>query len=227
VTLVLTLLCHGCPLQAIVVAFGFDERTVARWQARAGHHCQHVHEHLVSQGGVELGHVQADELWVKLVGRGVWRVMARAVPSRLGLGGVVSPHRDRALIMRLVSMVHACARSLAILVCVDGLRAYGTAVLRVFRYPVRTGRRGRPRLVVEPGLLLGQVIKRYARRRVVKVVQRVVRVGQPKRSPRYRPPPAEEPPLILPTSNGLMPPFGALLHPWCAGDVPLPTRKQC
>jgi hypothetical protein len=172
---VLTLLCHGCPLQAIVAAFGFDERPVARWRARAGHHCQQVHEQLVSQGGVELGHVQADELWVKLVGRRVWMAMALAVPSRLWLGGVVSPHRDRALIMRLVSMVHACARSLAILVCVDGLSAYVTAFLRVFRYPVRTGRRGRPRLVVEPGLLLGQVIKRYARRRVVKVVQRVVR----------------------------------------------------
>jgi hypothetical protein len=101
--------------------------------------------------------------------------MALAVPSRLGMGGVVSPHRDRALIMRLVSMLHACARSLAILVCVDGLSAYGTAFLRMFRYPVRTGRRGRPRLVVEPGLLLGQLIKRYAQRPVVKVVQRGVR----------------------------------------------------
>ena len=30
------LLAHGCPLQAIVVAFGFDERTVAAWGARAG-----------------------------------------------------------------------------------------------------------------------------------------------------------------------------------------------
>ena len=36
VSLVLTLLAHGCPLQAIVVAFGFDERTVAAWFARAG-----------------------------------------------------------------------------------------------------------------------------------------------------------------------------------------------
>ena len=35
VRLVLTLLAHGCPLQAIVVAFGFDERTVAAWWARA------------------------------------------------------------------------------------------------------------------------------------------------------------------------------------------------
>jgi len=26
-----TLLCHGCPTQAIVAAFGLDERTVAAW----------------------------------------------------------------------------------------------------------------------------------------------------------------------------------------------------
>src|SRR5918992_4384066 len=50
VTGVLTLLCHGCPLQAIVAAFGFDERTVAQWQARAGEHCQGVHRPLVEQG---------------------------------------------------------------------------------------------------------------------------------------------------------------------------------
>jgi transposase-like protein len=36
VVLVLTLLAHGCPLQAIVVAFGFDERTVAAWWVCAG-----------------------------------------------------------------------------------------------------------------------------------------------------------------------------------------------
>ena len=45
--LVVTLLCHGCPPQAIVAAFGLDERTVARWQARAGAQCRRVHEHLV------------------------------------------------------------------------------------------------------------------------------------------------------------------------------------
>jgi transposase-like protein/uncharacterized membrane protein (Fun14 family) len=175
VTVVLTLLCHGCPLQAIVAAFGFDERTVAQWQARAGEHCQEVHKHLVQQSQVDLGHVQADELWVKMVGQRVWMAMALAVPARLWLGGVISPHRDRALITALVQKVRACARSLAILVCVDGLASYVNAFLRVFRYPVRMGRRGRPRLVTESGLLIGQVIKRYARRRVVKVVHRVVR----------------------------------------------------
>ena len=54
VTLVMTLLCHGCPLQAIVAAFGLDERTVAAWRDRAGRHGQHFHEHHVLRGQVEL-----------------------------------------------------------------------------------------------------------------------------------------------------------------------------
>ncbi len=154
VTTVLTLLCHGCPPQAIVAAFGLDERTVAAWQARAGDHCQRVHEHVVEQGQVDLGHVQADELWVKVVGRTVWLAMALAVPSRLWLGGVISPHRDGTLIRRLVERVRACASRLDILVCVDGLSSYVTAFRRAFRVPVRTGRPGRPRLVLPDGFLL-------------------------------------------------------------------------
>ena len=35
-----TLLAHGCPPQAIVAAFGLDERTVARYQAEAGAQCR-------------------------------------------------------------------------------------------------------------------------------------------------------------------------------------------
>ena len=175
VTLVLTLLCHGCPIQAIVAAFGLEERTVAAWLARAGHHCQQMHQHVVQQGRVDLQPVQADELWVKLVGRRVWLAMAMAGPARLGLGGVLSPPRDVRLITMLVPLVRSCAHSRAILVCVDGLASYVTAFLRVFRPPVRTGRRGRPRLVLEKGLLLGQVITRYVQRRVVSIERRVVR----------------------------------------------------
>jgi transposase-like protein len=175
VTVVLTLVCHGCPIQAIVAAFGLDERTVAAWVTRAGQHGQQVHQHVVQQGHVDLQHVQADELWVKLVGRRVWMAMALAVPSRLWLGGVISAQRDLPLITTLVQLVRSCARTLAILVCVDGLASYVTALLHVFRHPVRTGRRGRPRLVLEQGLLLGQMVKRYARRRVVSVERRMIR----------------------------------------------------
>jgi hypothetical protein len=185
VTLVLTLLAHGCPLQAIVAAFGFDERTIARWQTKAGTHCQRVQAHLVQQGTLDLAHVQADELWVKVVGGQVWMALALAVPTRLWLGGVVSPHRDRALITALVRQVHACATALGaagtqVLVCVDGLASYVTAFRRAFRVPVRTGQPGearRPRLVLPDGFLLGQVVKHYAPapwRHVIGVAHRVV-----------------------------------------------------
>ncbi len=175
VIIVLTLLCHGCPIQAIVAAFGLDERTVAAWRDRAGRHGQRFHEHHVLRGRVELGHVQADELSVKMVAGRVWMAMAMAVPSRLWLGGVVSPRRDLDLILAVVRMVRSAARSLAILICVDGLASYVTAFTRVFRDPVRTGRRGRPRLVATAGLLLGQVIKHRAGRHLVGITRRVVR----------------------------------------------------
>src|SRR5438067_10524250 len=97
------------------------QRTVAAWQAKAGAHCQQVHAHLVQQGALDLGHVQADELWVKHVGGRVWMPLALAVPTRLWLGGVVSAHRDRALIDALVHLVRAATAGVGagLLVCVD------------------------------------------------------------------------------------------------------------
>jgi hypothetical protein len=143
VTVVMTLLCHGCPLQALIAADGLDERTVAAWRDRAGRHGRHFHGHHVLNGQVALGHVQADGLYVKTVAGRVWMAMARAVPSRPWLGGVISPKRDLALILAVARMVRSAARGLAILVCVDGLAGYVTAFARVVRDPQRTGRRGR------------------------------------------------------------------------------------
>src|ERR1043166_9654670 len=88
VSLVITLLAHGCPLQAIVVAFGFDERTVAAWFARAGTQAQAVQEHLVEQPQ-ELGQVQADEIRVKQQGKISCMALAMTVGTRLWLAGEV------------------------------------------------------------------------------------------------------------------------------------------
>src|SRR5256886_5655666 len=60
IVIVVTLVAYGCPIQAIVQAFGLDERTVASWRDRAGNHCQKVHQALVHQGQLDLLHVQAD-----------------------------------------------------------------------------------------------------------------------------------------------------------------------
>ncbi len=67
VVLVLTLLAYSCPLQAIVVAFGFDG-TVKEWWRRAGAHCQAVYQRGVGQSQLDLQQVQADEIKVKIQG---------------------------------------------------------------------------------------------------------------------------------------------------------------
>src|SRR5919108_6333679 len=104
VVIVVTLLAHGCPVQAIVAAFGFDERTVAEWWARSGRQGQAVHEYVVEPPR-DLGQVQADELRVQTQGGIVWLALAMMVKTRWWLGGEVSEQRDMPLLRRLIERV--------------------------------------------------------------------------------------------------------------------------
>ncbi len=172
ITVVLTLLAHGCPLQAIVVAFALDERTVADWQRRAGQHAEKVHAHLVQQPR-DLGQVQADEIRVKQQGQIVWLAMALQVATRLWLGAAVSTHRDEALLTTLLHQVRQCALCRPLVVCVDGWRAYPGVLRRVFREAIPGRGRGRPPLRLWDGLVIAQVVKQYERGHVVGVVRRI------------------------------------------------------
>ena len=171
--IIVTLLAHGCPVQAMVAAFGFDERTGAAWWARSGRQGQAVHEYLVEQPR-DLGQVPADELRVKKQGGIVWRALAMMVKTRWWLGGEVSTQRALPLIRRLSARVKRGAAQRPLLVCTDGLVSYSRAIRETFRDPVRTGTGGRPRLRPWRHVLMAQVVKRYARRRVVDTERRIV-----------------------------------------------------
>jgi hypothetical protein len=173
VVIVVTLLAHGCPVQAIVAALGLDERTVADWWTRSGRQGQAVQEHLVEQPR-DLGQVQADEIRVKKQGGIVWMALAMMVKTRLWLGGEVSEQRDMPLIRRLIARVKRCAARRPLLVCTDGLVSYIRATRETFRDPVHTGMGGRPRLRRWRHVLIAQVIKRSERRRVVEIERRIV-----------------------------------------------------
>jgi transposase-like protein len=173
VVIVVTLLAHGCPLQAIGAAFGFDERPIAAWWARSGRQGQAVHESLVEPPR-HLGQVQADELRVKTQGGIVWLALAMMVQTRLWLGGEVSAQRDLPLIRRLSERVRRCAAHRPLLFCIDGLCSYIRAIREPFREPVPTGQGGRPRLRPWRTVLIAQVVKRYERRRVVETDRRIV-----------------------------------------------------
>ena len=142
------------------MAFGLHPRTVPRWVASAGTHCQAAHAHLVAQPR-DLGQVQADELRVKTQAGIVWIVMAVPVAARLWLGGVVSAHRDRALLTTLAAQIGRGAACAPLLLVVDGLSTDVGVCLAAFRQRVPRPR-GRPRRVGWPHLVLGQVVKQYA-----------------------------------------------------------------
>ena len=118
VVTVVILLAYGCPTQAIVAAFGLDESTVSRWQNRRADQCRRLHEHIVQAGEVLLGHVQADELRVRVVGGAMWLASAMSVSSRLWwLGGLVQIRRDRSLIRALLLCVRSCGAFQGLLLC--------------------------------------------------------------------------------------------------------------
>ena len=173
VVIVVTLLAPGCPVQAIVAAFGFDERTVADWWARSGRQGQAVHEYLVEQPR-DLGQVQADEIRVKKQGGSVWMALAMMVKTRLWLGGEVSEQRDMPRIRRLIERVRRCAARRPRLVCTDGLVSYIRAIRETFRDPMQTGKGGRPRLRRWRHVLIAHVVKRYERRCVGETERRMV-----------------------------------------------------
>src|SRR5262245_7344042 len=174
VVLILALLSQGCPVPAIVFAFGLDERTVAEWQLKAGRQAKQVQSEMVCQGKLELGQVQADELYTKSQAGSVWIATAMTVFSRLWLRGAICWDRVEPLIKWVEVQVRgASAWGCSLFWAVDGLRAYPKAILSVFRVPLYTGRVGRPRLIVWDDLHIVQVVKERSGKRLKSVSRRV------------------------------------------------------
>ena len=176
---VITLLAYGCPIQAIVKAFGLDERTVCDWQARAGRHCQQVHEHLVESQPQDLKQVQADEIKVKTQRGTFWMALALWVPTRLWMGGVVSAKRDLDLIQRLADQIRQMALCRPLLLAVDGLASYVSAFQNAFRskFPRQAGEAGRCKLVSWSDIAIVQVVKQRVAG-VLQVERRIVQGSQ-------------------------------------------------
>jgi hypothetical protein len=134
-----------------------------------------VHTDQVVQANLDLQHVQADEIRGKGCQMIPWIAMAMMVSTRLWLGGVVSLRRDRHLADQLLQMVKACCLPLqGVLVLTDGWSAYPGSIRRAFREKVKpVGRRGRCTLQAWPEILIGTVIKKTAKKRVVEVIRRM------------------------------------------------------
>ena len=146
----MTLLAHGCPVQAIVlqpsssmsapspalakrIRSAVQAGTRAPYRGRAGGAFAGPGRRAPHQGGR---------------GAVYWLASALEVKSRLWLGGSISEHRDRELIRTLLIRVRACGPIEHILLVTDGLASYASQALHVFGKPLRTGKVGRPTLVL-------------------------------------------------------------------------------
>jgi transposase-like protein len=189
---VIVLLANGCPIQAIVKAFGLDERTVCDWHRRAGKHCQQIHEHLVESSQHDLQQVQADEIKVKTQKGTIWMALAIWVPTRLWMGGVSSPKRDLDLIQSLADKIRKMALCRPLLLAVDGLASYVSAFRNAFRskFPRLEGEPGRCKMVAWRAIAIVQVVKQrvegvlHVDRRIVQgaedLVERLIKTTQGK-----------------------------------------------
>src|SRR5580765_2814228 len=172
---VISLLSHGCPIQAVVYTYEIDERTVASWQERAGLHCEKVHQEKIEQGNLDPKQAQVDEIRVKAREMVIWMGLAMMVPTRLWVAGLVSKTRDSNFTDKLLQKVRNCCIALsALLVCVDGLKSYPKSITKAFREKVKDKPGpGAPRKEVWPDVHIGVVIKRMEKRRVKDVVHRI------------------------------------------------------
>lgn len=174
-TIVITLLAYGCPTQAIVMAYQLDARTVRRWLQRAGQHSQGVHEQTVGKRQWDLLHVQADEIKVRVQGGVMWVTLALMVSTRLWIGAAAAPLRSKAMIVSCLQQVARCALCRPLLLAVDGLNMYQTALKKAFRSRHPIGQNGRLKWVEWGNVTLTQVVKARGNQRGN--IEQVVTVG--------------------------------------------------
>jgi IS1 family transposase len=158
--------------------FGIRQATITRWLQRAGAHAQTLHQRTFCQ--IETPHVQLDEIRTRLRSHTqvLWLWVAfdpltKCIPVfQLGPRTQDMAHR---LIHRLRERL---APGCLPVFTSDGLNAYFYALTAHFGQWIQgTGRRSRkPQWQVAPGLLYGQVVKSYRRRKLVRV-KHVMRLG--------------------------------------------------
>jgi hypothetical protein len=145
-----------------------------------------VPEHVIGNSQLDLQQAQADEIKSKAFGQHFWMAMAMMVPTRLWLGGAISPKRDLALIQALADQIRQIALCHELLLAVDGLASYVKAFQLAFRTSFQEkGAQGRPQLIAWSQIAIVQVVKERkekvltAERRIVQGCQkRIARLLQ-------------------------------------------------
>jgi IS1 family transposase/transposase-like protein len=164
---VLSALAEGLSVGAAVRVFGHGEGTITRWRDRAAQHAARLHRHLLRD--LHLPHVQLDEIRTRLRPRSrvLWLWLAldpqtKLIPA-LALGARTQQTAHTLVHALRVTLAAGCTP----VITTDGLRLYYYALTAHFGRWITAGRRCSWQ--VDPGLVYGQLQKRYRRRRLVRI----------------------------------------------------------
>lgn len=174
---VLTATTVGLDLGAASTVFGFHSTTIRRWLVRAGRHSHSLHQHFLPD--LRLPYLQLDELRTRLRSRTqviwLWTVvdpLTKLMPvlyfgDRTQLSAHTIVHQ----------LVQTLAPEVVPIFTSDGLTLYYFALTAHFgswlSQELKTGK-FKAVWQVSAQLLYGQIIKRYQRRKLVKVEQRQI-----------------------------------------------------
>jgi hypothetical protein len=192
---VVATVAEGLGLRAMARIFEVDPNTVLQWLIEAAGHLETFSHYLLHD--VHVNQVQLDELFAVLREVKVGEASAAEAIRRLErsphwIWGAIDPvsklllaldvgERTREMAQRLVhQVVQVLAPGCVPLFLTDGLKDYAIALLTHFGHWVQpprrqaTGPAPKPRRMPLPELCYAQVVKRYRRRRLVRVSHRVV-----------------------------------------------------
>jgi IS1 family transposase len=173
---VLTSTALGLDLSAASTVFGFHSTTIRRWLVRAGNHSQILHQRLFTN--LRLPYLQLDELRTRLRSRTqvIWLWTVVDPLSKLMPVLYFGDRTQLAAHTMVHQLVQTLAQEVVPIFTSDGLGRYYFALTAHFgRWICQEVKVGKFKTVwqVSSQLLYGQIIKRYQRRKVVKVEQRM------------------------------------------------------
>ena len=174
VSLILWLLALRVDLSSLEEAYGISESTLRTWLSRSGVHGQKLHERLLR--GLELVHIQLDELWavVKHARQETWVWVATDVKTKLIPVIRLGDRSQKAA----YDVIHELKDRLRVgctpVFSSDGLKTYFYGLTAHFGiWEIISGKR-QPVWKLLPDLVYGQVVKHQRRRKLVRVERRIL-----------------------------------------------------
>jgi IS1 family transposase len=171
---VLGALAEGLSVGAAVRVFGHGEFTIRTWLTRAGLHAISLHEQLFQN--LRLRHIQLDELCAKTRqgADALWVWLAVDARTKIIAVLKVGPRTQPVAHAVAHALVKVLAPDCLPVFTSDGLKLYFYALTAHFGSWAEAVGRQTHQWEVRAGLLYGQLVKHYRRRRLVRVERRAL-----------------------------------------------------